>query len=252
MNIVIRMFCGFLLCVISIVGMSNIVEAAPTCITLKFSDRSSYSDLSTANLLSDLLMETLMNERKFVFKEMGILDEDTRSKLYDKDWEQIKLFNDCKNVNDFFSLFTNKDFGVENTKKMIYEAEEGDIIYPEIMSMLGNKYDVNHILHCTINNIGASQGFGTAIPFIHVTIDGAKYIQIEAYVRLINCQDGKVIWGRNIVGQAEKWSGSVSDLSIGSKYPDSAMYYNACNAVVKNFMKELNDDMISGKLKFNY
>lgn len=252
MNIVIRVLCGFLLCILSVVGVSNIVEAAPTCIALKFTDESKYSDLSTADLLCDLMMEGLINERNFTFKEIRVLDENIMSELYVKKGNRIKIFNECMERNDFSKLFNISDFGIEDKKKLIHEAKEGDVIFPEIMSELAKQYGINHILHCTISNIAGSQGNGTFIPIVNIHVDGTKYIKVNAYIRLIRCRDGKVVWGREIDGQAEKWSGNMSNLSVGDKYPDSSMYYNACNAVVKNFLKELNGEMISGKFKFTY
>lgn len=252
MNKITRIFCAVLLCMFCVLVITERVEAAPTCITLKFTDKSKYSDLSTADLLSDLMMETLMNERKFNFKEVRVLDEDVMSELYIKKGNRLKIFNECKEMNDFSKLFNISDFGIEDNKKLIHEAKEGDVIFPEIMSELSKQYGINHVLHCTINNIAGSQGNGTFIPIVNIHVDGAKYIKVHAYIRLIRCQDGKVVWGREIDGQAEKWSGNMSNLSVGDKYPDSSMYYNACNAVVKNFLKELNSEMISGKFKFTY
>lgn len=253
MNFFRKALCMFLICIIGVAYNVSFVEAAPTCIALKFTDETKYSDLSTASLLSDLLMETLINERQFVFKEAGIIDPDIMSRLYDKDYKKIKLFNECHNVNNYDELFNSSDFGQDTDRIVISKAKEGEIVSPDAINELAQKYGVNHVLQGTITRIVGTQGSGNYIlPALNKLLGETKYIIVEADIRLIDCKDGKVVWGKHVVGQAEKWSGELSDIQIGSKHPDSAMYYNACNAVAKNFMKELNEALIGGKFKFKY
>ena len=229
----------------------SIVNASPTCTFIKFSDTSSYSKLDTADLLSDLLVEQIVDNNIFSVKEAKTLNEDA-NKMYIEDYEEMNAFKEGESTGNFDAMFNDSFFGTKKSKK-IYEAVQGEIVYPDIIKNISSENNVSYIIHGTVKKAvsydTSSQGEMTFHKWI-VDFVGAneKNVEVIAYVRIIEGDTGKVIWGNDVKGVGSKLNVSVKEFTFGGKHYDSAMYFNAVNKAVENIVKNIQKDIAAGNL----
>lgn len=230
------------------------VQAAPTCVMLKFTNDTRYQNIDAAEVLSDLVMEKLLARTNLNFIETRPLDEDLELQLYDEKARDILATETGAKRGNFNILFENGTFD-KNHAQSIATAEVGQIISPAITSAIGKAHGADYIIHGTIRNMGNSFKISETAP-IPIPIPGGplsivsfeektSYIIIVADLRLIKAATGEVIWSKTSTGT--KSNARVANL-VGSSKLNSEMYIGAIQNCVDEIVKSFKEDLTAEKL----
>lgn len=225
----------------------SMVYATPSCVFVKFSDTSSYSKLDTSNLLSDVLIEKIINDNVFSVKETKMLDSDV-DKMYIDDYEEMESVKQGEISGDYSLMFNNASFGKKSKK--IYESVKGDIVYPEVIKKISLSNDVSYIIHGTVKQAISYEESNTTFKTFLVDLIGGKEnkVSVVSYVRIIDGNTGNVIWGNETKGVGDKLKINRKDFTFGGKRYDSAMYYNAVNNLAEKIVEKIKEDIAKGDL----
>ncbi len=255
----------------AIINFSSICSAAPTCILMKFTDDTRFDKIESAESLSDLVMEKLIDSGKFNFSETRPLDEDIEIKLYNENLRDLNYLNAAIETGDFNPLFEGEGFD-ERKAQSIASAQVGQIITPEITQAIGAAHNAEYLIQGTIINLGtgawwsddyavlssalnlASSLMSSAIPLgglgdLIGGIDVSKIgIGVRIDIRIIKAETGEVIWSKRVVGINEQVNLSLGLITIGSRKLNNNLYAKAMDKAAQKIADAIIADMTAGKL----
>lgn len=245
---------------------ASICAANPTCVLMKFTDDTRFDKIDSAASLSDLVMEKLIACKKFNLMETRPLDEDIETKLYDENLRELNYLLTAIDTGDFNPLFDGFD---EHKAQSIATAQVGQIISPEITSVIGQAHNAEYLIQGTIINLGtgtwwtddyetlsgalnfATAALSSAIPlgdFIGGIDIGKTGIGVQCDIRIIKAATGEVIWSRRVVGVNEQVSLDISLISIGNRKLNGNLYAKAMDKAAQKIVDAMTADMTAGKL----
>ena len=243
---------------------ASIAVASSPCAMLTFSDNTRFKQIGTADMLSELVLEKMMNSGTLNFKETKPLATNAVIQLYDEDGKMYSTINQCRATGNYDAVFEGRQFDSAFARS-IDLAKEGDVVEPELIKQIGQESGVKYLIQGSID--GYSNGEGTdALAYVGLAlaaIPGASLLKslfgnssskellfgVSCTLRVIDTDTGKVIWQKK--GYEES---SVSSVSIGNKVTvgqedvTTKTFYAALNKVADSLANMLVEDVKQHKL----
>ena len=258
------------LILMTIFSTSALAADASTCILLKFSNDTRFRNIDSASVLSDLVVEKMLNSGRFNLSETKAIDENIIAMLYDEKTREILSVQSEINRGNFTPLFEGPAFD-ESKVQTIATAQVGQTISSSITSKIGSQHNAQYLIQGTIINIGQGdwlnrdvENFAQAanilrsasavagLPVMGGLLSSASVkevsIGVQTDLRIIEAATGKVIWRKVVTGLSKKTQEKIGGLTSGSAKLDSNMYgeamEDAAQKIVESMMKDLTLYMI--------
>ena len=256
-----------------LVIFNSAASANPTCIFMKFTDDTRFVKVASAESLSDLVMEKLIESGKFNFKETQVIDEDIENLLYNFRAAEFRNVANAVNAGNFDVLFEGPGYN-ENMAQSIATATQGQIILPEITSKIGNQHGAEYLIQGTIRNIGTGgwmdMSFAQATQYASMALNAVagnalgalgplgslagsigqdvNSFGIQADLKIIKAATGEVVWQKVVTGKKTKKSLTLMGQKITKNDIDNQMYADAMNNAAQLIADTLMAEMDAGKL----
>lgn len=237
------------------------VQAAPTCILMKFSDDTRYDKIEAAATLSDLVMEKLVNSRKFNLRETIPVDERLEQLLYDEKAQELYELQRAFKTGDFSVVFEGEGFS-ELRGQSIATASVGQVLVPSIIRQIGKQHEADYLLQGTIINLGTGDWWDESAKNIARAVDtisgllgmvpAAQPLQylggismertgigVQCDMRVIEAQTGRVVWCKRVTSIADQKQYGVFLVTVGSNKMTSALYDKAMNKAADQIVDAL-------------
>lgn len=91
--------------VAAILFLNLSVTAASSAVLIKFTDKTAYYKIGSAEILSDLIAEKLVNSGKFRLKETRAIDIETERRLYDKKFAEHENISTAIQTGNLDTMF---------------------------------------------------------------------------------------------------------------------------------------------------
>lgn len=254
----------------ALVANTTVVEAAPTCILMKFSDDTRYDKIEAAETLSDLVMEKLINSGKFNLRETIPVDEHLEKLLYDEKAQELYNLENAFKTQDFSVVFEGEGFS-ELKGQSIATAAVGQVIAPTIISSISQQHDADYLIQGTIINLGTGDWWDSNVAHIAKVVDNvsgllgmtsmAQPLQylgglsmertgvgVQCDMRLIEGKTGKVVWCKRVTSVADQKQFGIALITVGSNKLSSNLYAKAMDMAAKSIVDTLVADVDAQKL----
>ncbi len=257
-------------------SLAYAAEGSATCVLMKFTDDTRFDRIESNAVLSDLLLEKLLNSGKFNFKETKVIDENMERMLYEERAAEFQNARAAISAGDFNVLFEGPGYS-ERWAQNISTASLGQIVSPQITSAIGAQHQADYLIQGTIVNIGtgnwlnedtmkiaqyaqyAMTAAGAARAMSALGPAGALLggfstketgIGVQADVRVIKADTGEVVWKKRVLGKDIQKQHSLMGgmVKIGTTKLSANIYGKAMDKVADKIMEELIADMNEGKL----
>ena len=137
-----------------IINLTSVFAAdAPNCILIKFSNDTRFRNIDSASVLSDLVLEKMLETGKFNLSETNPIDESIEAMLYDEKMREILSVQSEINRGNFTPLFEGPAFD-ESKVQTIATSQVGQIVSPSITSQIGRQHNAKYLIQGTIINMG--------------------------------------------------------------------------------------------------
>lgn len=237
--------------------------AAGSCMLMQFQDNSGYYKLKAEETMADLVAERLIESQLLNIKaEKQISPEDSRL-IYDSGYVTKNLIANGKAKNNFNDIFGTDSSG-SNKVKAISLAQLGDVVSPEALKEIREKYGVKYIIQGNVLHLGPYSGeneeanFGAnavrALTKLFGNIDIGKFdfskigIGSECDLKVVDTETGKVIWCRTEYAFDKKGNFKSTYGEFGTKDLDGEMLYQALEKTSQALADALIADISSGAL----
>ncbi|MBQ7705197.1 MAG: hypothetical protein IJT73_07220 [Selenomonadaceae bacterium] len=255
-------------------------ENKPKCVLMRFTNDTRYDAVYPSALLSELVMEKLVNTHRFNFNEKEnekpkYVLADLEAQIYNEKIMERKSFNEALQSNDYNNFFE----GVaENRAQSIATAEVGQFINPEITRGIGKDNNAKYLIQGTIINLGTGNWLSEDLDFISgavsnlaqmassqasgllgnglgvlsyignvsVTMHG---IGVQCDLRIIEAESGEIIWSKRVTGVGESRLINTSFFSFGHSNMTNALYDKAMEKAADKIVAALIDDLDSKVLE---
>lgn len=213
-------------------GNTFALESLSNIAFLQFVDNTQYSQLNTRNVLSELLLNELIELDDINIVEHGVIKEALEEEKYLNN--DNTLMNNAAENGDFAFLLENqKHFNIDSTNP-------GDFIPLDSVKRIGDKYCADYLLHGTINKLGTEEEIHTELMPIFGLQKVKLYLTAEATVRLIEVKTGRVVWICKSIGVGKERKYDAGIISAGVDGFSATMYDEALADSARNIAKELN------------
>ena len=260
----------------------------PTCVLMKFTDDTRFDEIHSAEQLSDLVMEKLVNSKKFNLNEKATewVDKDNKKhqwinqnleeSLYDEKSDEVKNFNAALESDNYNNFFESTGFD-EKKAQTIATAQVGQFISPEITSKIGQANKAEYLIQGTIINLGTGSWLADDLDFISGTVSNLaqmassqasgllggglsalsyvgnisvtiKGIGVQCDLRVIKAETGEVVWCKRVKGVGESKLINTGFFTFGHSNMSDALYTKALDKAANKIVKALIEDLDSGKL----
>ena len=257
---------------VSLVSISQLAQAAPTCVFMKFTDDTRFIKTESAASLSDLVMEKLIDSGEFNFKETKVIDQDMEQMLFESRTTEFKNAEAAAISNNFDTLFNGEGYS-EKAAQDVATARLGQVVMPEITAAIGKEHDAEYLIQGTIRGIGTgnwmdtqaqeiidlfnnfsnalSSGVGVGAVNVSFSQNVSKF-GVQADLKIIKASTGEVVWQQVVTGKKTKKKSNIGlggiPISVGSDKIDNKMYTDAMNDAVDKIATTLIEAAKSGKL----
>lgn len=202
-------------------------------------------------VLSDLILEKLIDSGKFDFAESKPLATDEVKQLYGQDVATYVLINQCRATGNYNPVFESSRFDT-NYAPSIDVAYVGDLIAPDLVRKIGKDSGARYIFVGTINNFGTGEGMNEGanalniatgvfgLPFGGLFGGKSKLLGVHCTLRIIDASNGKVVWLKNAYAQDK-----VSNLEIlGAKIGQDEISSKNMHTALAKVADKLADSVI--------
>lgn len=253
----------FLLLLIFLMTTST-ANANPSCVLMKFTDDTRFDLVESAESLSDLVMEKLINSGKFRLMETDPIDEDIEIQLYNEKLRDLKFLENAVTETEInlTPLFEGVGFD-EKRAQSIATAQVGQIIDPAITSKIGEEHGADYLIQGTIINLGTGSWWNedfetlssalnmfsglanTSIPLGMVGdvlsgVDVGKIgVGVQCDLRVIKAATGEVVWSKRVVGVHDQINLSLNVVQIGSRKLNNNFYTKAMDKAAQKIVDAL-------------
>ena len=242
----------------------------PTCVLINFSNDTRYKEIKSEVLLSELVVEKLLESGKFNIVETKPINEDIEALLYDVKAREIENIKRGINRGNFNELFEGPGFNPTQAES-IATATVGQIVTPSITSKIGKDNNAEYLIQGTIINLGKGTWsddleknmittWATTIYGMFTgnwkplrsnmknqTSSTTSAIGLQSDLRIIKASTGEVIWNKKISG----YSGKKVEGNYAALVPvklESEMYASLIENAASEIVKLLIKDLDEGKL----
>lgn len=227
-----------LLCVSYLPTSVNANEVS-RLVFLTFNDNTEYKQIKSNEIFSEYLLEKICVGKFFTvtehFMDETVLDVE---KNLNSDSYSIKK---AKENEDFEFLMTVHD-------DSIHKKGAGQFLSQELTRTIGEKYNVDYILHGSVEYLGADIEIDTSLVSIAGIEKTKPYLVAVVIVRLIDALSGQVVWTCQAYGKAKDHLYSGRNLKLGNGKLNSQLFYEAIDDVSRKVIDMLEDDIKNGKL----
>lgn len=237
--------------------------AADSCMLMQFQDNSGYYKLKAEETMADLVADRLIESQLLNIKaERQISPEDSRL-IYDSSYVTKNLIANGKAKNNFNDIF-GTDSSSTNKVKAISLAQLGDVVSPEALKEIREKYGVKYIIQGNVLHLGAASwvneeanmaaNLASAILKVFGKVDIGKFdfgkigIGSECDLKVVDTETGKVIWCRTEYAFGKKGNVKSTYGEFGTKDLDGEMLYQALEKTSQALADALIADISSGAL----
>ena len=259
-----RIFSFFVVILVCILPTITLAAEGSTCVLIKFSNDTRYKEIETEVLLSELVVEKLLESGKFNIVETKPINEDIEALLYDVKAREIENLKRGINKGNFNDLFEGPGFDPTQAESMA-TASVGQIVTPAITSKIGKDNNAEYLIQGTIINLGTGEWTEHLESQISSVISSAilksvgifdrndaresilnsgktsSAIALQADLRIIKASTGEVIWNKQVGAfsgkSVEGKEASLEKLKLESEMYASLME-NAANQIVKLIIKD--------------
>ena len=246
--------------------------ANPTCVLMKFTDDTRFESIESAESLSDLVMEKMINSGKFNLKATKPLGENMEMVIYDEKLRDLKGLITAFETKDFTPLFESLSFD-EKRAQSIATAQVGQLVIPQMTATIGAAHNAEYLIQGTIINLGTgnwwheddfekmsdninatSELLGSSMPTSSLTsilsgIDVNKLgVGVQCDVRIIKAETGEVIWCKRVTGISEQTNLILGPVIIGGRKLNNNLYTKAMDKAAKKIVDAMIEDINANKL----
>ena len=217
--------------------------ARPSCVLMKFTNKTRYKALDSDSVFADLVLEKMIQSRRFHLSEMQPIGENVEKMLYDEKTRAAEDVKKAQTSGNLSAIFEGARFD-KNAVQAIDNAQKGQIISPEITVEIGKKHKANYLIHGTVINIGTR----------HKGKEGSHQsalIDVTSDVRIIEAATGKVIWAKRVTGTESQDSVVIYGITFGTAKLNSNLYSRAMNDAAEKLVNAIIEDMDAKKLVFS-
>lgn len=242
----------------------------PTCVLMKFTDDTRFDKVDSAGMLSDLVMEKLVNTGKLNFRGTKVINQDIEKMLYNERAAELRNARRAMSWGDYNTLFEGPGFK-ENMAQSMATATVGQIVDPNLTAPIGKNNGAEYLIQGTICNIGTGQWLNTDInaamgyasmatstlgmsgitsflgpvgPLLSGLQNKKTSIGVQSELRLIKAATGEVVWYKKCVSKVESDHFTV-DGAGGLLGADGL-----AGAVLSNVPASWGDDKLSSELLY--
>lgn len=245
----------------ALLANTAVVEAAPTCILMKFSDDTRYDKIEAGATLSDLVMEKLVNSGKFNLRETIPVDEHLEKLLYDEKAQELFNLQKAFKTGDFSDVFEGDGFS-EHKGQSIATAAVGQVIAPTIINKISQQHEADYLIQGTIINLGTGDWWDSNVAHIAKVVDNvsgllgmtsaAQPLQylgglsmertgvgVQCDLRLIEGKTGRVVWCKRVTSIADQKQFGIALITVGSNKMTSDLYSKAMDKAADKIVESL-------------
>ena len=211
----------------------------PSAILISFNDNSSYKNLKTNEIFSNVMLDGLLSldriylVERAVTKDVLLLEDDVVC-------SDAKIDEAVKNK-DFSSIFN-------VSKSDAAFKRQGDYLPVDKTSKLGEQYGVSYIVHGSVDFIGGSERSRT-IAWDGISLGhSSKSVEMLATLRIIEAKTGKIIWQRRVKEKTKDKYEVIDKLSFGTKEFSDRLFYEVVEDISDKFISGLKKDLDKGIL----
>ena len=248
-----------LLISLTIIFLANFsVANAASAVLLKFTDKTPYYKIGSAEILSDLILEKLLASGKFRLKESAPIDISAERKLYERNAAEHDNAKIAMKTGNLDALFSGEGFN-KNKAVNIDTAVTGQIVYPELTRAIGEKSGVEYLIQGTIEQFGTAKNVDGSIGEIAKLFGGSvgeifadaqtekKFLAVEVSMRIIEASSGKVVWDKKIIGYSHVTVLKNDKISIGKNKLQEETFHKVLNEAAENIVQAMLEDKDSQK-----
>lgn len=224
---------------IGMLGFENVeANTSSNIVFMTFSDNTAYKKINSPQIFSEYLLSDILDLEEINLVEHSY--DENALKLEKRLTSDESIAKEAIAQNDFASMFTLGENDI-NQKSVGDRVALGDV------QLIGRKYDAGYILHGSVDSLGSGIKETSALS-IGVT-ERNPYIEAVVTARIVDTQDGKVIWFKSVKGVGKDSYISTKHISAGTSELNSELFYEALEKASKKLVKELAKDLEKGKLK---
>lgn len=230
--------------------------AAPSAVLIKFTDKTRFDKIGSAEILSDLIALKLFDSGKFRLKEARAIDIETERELYDKKSAEKNNIATAMQTGNLDVMFSGEGFN-SNKVSSIDAAVTGQIVHPKLTRAIGAKNGVDYLIQGTVEQFGITRevdsSFGTVamiaslagMPGVGI-LSGAQteknFLGVAVSMRIIEANTGKVVWDKKIVGHSHVTSLSNDKIFIGTAKLHGETFHKALSEAAENIVDAMIED----------
>lgn len=229
-----------MLAVVACMVFSNLAYAGVKTVLINSGDYSEYRELHTNEILDQTIIDRLLHLGTFDIYEKSFMHDtlDAEQEMV-ADKQFVEAAVDQSDFNTIFGI----------TQNDISMKRSGDFISREKTALLGEKYDVQYIIHGSIDFIGRNDREKIFLYNKWNFTHGSKAVTILASLRIIEAQTGKIVWYAKERGKVADRFDSLNDVSYGTKEFSNILFYEALDEVSEKLIEKLVTDLQVGKLR---
>lgn len=215
-------------------------DKIPNIAFLQFVDNTQYSKLNTKDIVSELLLNELVELDGINIVEHGVIQEALEEEKYlNKD---SSIMENAAESGDFAALIEN-----QNIVDISY-TKPGDFLPLDSVKLIGDKYFADYILHGAINYLGTEEEVNSDLMPI-IGLQKIKFsLAATIVVRLVDVQTGQVVWICKSTGVGKSRRYDAGFIHAGASGFNAAMYDEALAVAAQNVAKELEASIKNKKL----
>ena len=250
-----KKFFAVFIALIICAATSTTLAASPTCVMLTFSNDTRYKNIDSAAVLSDLVMEKLLNSGKFNFTETKVIDADMEDMLYEERALEFKQAAQAANSGNYSVLFEGSGFNAQKAQT-IATAQVGQFVSPAITSAIGKQHDAEYLIQGTIVNIGQGDfSDNVHLPRSYGSGRGSFYfyskeaaVGVAVALRVIKAETGEVVWCKDVSAQKKTSLVQIGMFMVGTAKISSGMYSKMMDRAAQKISDAMIEDLTAGKL----
>ena len=249
----------FSIVTILVILISNFSSvSASSAVIMKFTDKTRFYKIGSAEILSDLITEKLLASGKFRLKESYPIDISVERKLYERNAAEHDNAEIAMQNENLDALFSGEGFN-KNKAGNIDTAVKGQIVMPELTRAIGEKCGVEYLIQGTLENIGFAVTSDESVGTIASIVGGGigqifagaktekKFLGVAVSLRIIEANNGKVVWDKKVIGHSHVTNLSNNKLAIGNNKLQEETFHKALNEAAENIVKAVLEDKNSQK-----
>lgn len=255
-----------------ICGISNRGETAtntqPTCVLIKFVNDTRFKNLDSDSVLSDLVVEKLLNSGKIRLMETKPIEKNTEKLLYDNQGQALKEIQLAMNQGDFNALFEGTSFNYAKAGS-VADGKTGQIVNSVATSRIGKENNAQYLIQGTIMNMGRGS-------WLNMKVEGTKAViglfgifggiagqasqaanmfneketgvGVQTDLRVIKADTGEIVWHKIVTSVDASKKTYVGLVGVGDDTLSMNQYNKAMDKAAQEIVKALVKDIESGKL----